>query len=113
MALAPPARILARAKEEGGSLTTLCSVCFNVIKRTNQLIKGDQEKREKINTFIEMDYQGDVQVLSLGIQRTARKIEIFHTTTPSRATDPNALRGELSKPADQCNLGNPFQELIR
>ncbi len=63
MALAPPSRILARAKEEGGTLTTLCSVCFNVIKRTNRLIQRDKEKREKINTFIEMDYQGDTKIL--------------------------------------------------
>jgi heterodisulfide reductase subunit B len=79
MALAAPARILARAKEEGGALTTLCSVCFNVIKRTNQLIKGDEEKREKINTFIEMDYQGDVQVLHYleGDQEKREKINTF------------------------------------
>jgi hypothetical protein len=63
MALLPPSRILATAREEGTALTTLCAVCFNVIKRTNRLIQGDGEKRDKINNFIEKNYQGDLQVL--------------------------------------------------
>src|SRR4030067_2703762 len=63
MTLLPPARILANAREEGTTLTILCSVCFNVIKRTNRLIRGDEEKREKINNFIEKDYQGDLRIL--------------------------------------------------
>lgn len=63
MAVLPPARILARAREEGAALTTLCAVCFNVIKRTNHLIQGDEEKRKTINSFIEMNYQGDLRVL--------------------------------------------------
>jgi heterodisulfide reductase subunit B len=63
MALLPPARILANAREEGAALTTLCAVCFNVIKRTNRLIRDDVEKRDKINTFMEKNYQGDLQIL--------------------------------------------------
>jgi len=63
MALLPPARILARAKQEGTTLTTLCAVCFNVIKRTNRLIQDDGEKREKINTFMETNYQGDLRIV--------------------------------------------------
>ena len=63
MALLPPARILANAREEGTTLTTLCSVCFNVIKRTNRLLQKDTEKREKINNFIEKNYQGDLRIL--------------------------------------------------
>ena len=62
MALLPPSRILAKAKEEGPTLTTLCAVCFNVIKRTNRLIQQDGEKRDKINNFIEKNYQGDLRV---------------------------------------------------
>ena len=49
MALLPPTRILANAREEGSVLTTLCAICFNVIKRTNRLIQRDEEKRNKIN----------------------------------------------------------------
>ena len=63
MALLPPARILANAREEGAALTTLCAVCFNVIKRTNRLIRDDVEKRDKINTFMEKNYGGDLRIL--------------------------------------------------
>lgn len=63
MALLGPSRILAEARGEGETLTTLCAVCFNVIKRTNHLIQKDEEKREKINLFIEKNYQGDLQIL--------------------------------------------------
>ncbi len=63
MALLPPSRILANAREEGTTLTTLCAVCFNVIKRTNRLIREEGEKRDKINTFLEKNYQGDLRIL--------------------------------------------------
>ncbi len=62
MALLPPARILANAREQGETLTTLCAVCFNVIKRTNRLILDDGEKRDKLNTFMEKNYQGDLRI---------------------------------------------------
>lgn len=58
MALLPPSRILANAMKEGGKLTTLCSVCFNVLRRTLHLLESDAEKREKIFDFIEMEYHG-------------------------------------------------------
>lgn len=57
MALLPPSRILANAMKEGGKLTTLCSVCFNVLRRTLHLLESDPEKREKIFDFIEMEYR--------------------------------------------------------
>jgi heterodisulfide reductase subunit B len=62
MALLPPARILANAMEEGGKLTTLCSVCFNVLRRTLNLLRTDPEKREKIFDFIEMEFRDDLQL---------------------------------------------------
>jgi len=106
MALAPPARILARAKEEGSVLTTLCSVCFNVIKRTNELIKGDKEKREKINTFIEMDYQGDLQVLHY---LEILKGEVgFDTIKGALKKD---LQGMRIAPFYGCMLLRPFEEM--
>ena len=63
MALLPPSRILANAREQGTALTTLCAICFNVIKRTNRLIQTDEEKRDKINNFMEKNYGGDLRIL--------------------------------------------------
>jgi heterodisulfide reductase subunit B len=106
MALLPPARILANAREEGTTLTILCSVCFNVIKRTNRLFQKDSEKREKINNFIEKNYQGDLRVLhylellkqDIGFIRLKDKIK-----TP--------LLGLKAAPYYGCMLLRPFEEM--
>jgi len=65
MSLVAPARILSNARKKGNRLVTLCSFCFNVLKRTNEVIRKDEEKREKLNNFIEEKYEGDVEVLHL------------------------------------------------
>jgi heterodisulfide reductase subunit B len=106
MALAPPSRILARAKEEGSTLTTLCSVCFNVIKRTNRLIQGDQEKRDKINTFIEMDYQGDAEILHyLEILKRDVGFDALRTAVK------RDLQGMKVAAFYGCMLLRPFEEM--
>lgn len=64
MGLASPSRVLADTKEAGfDELATVCSVCFNVLTRTNHVFLTDEERKEKINDFIERDYQGDVPVV--------------------------------------------------
>lgn len=58
------ARILANAAKEGdGRLVTVCSFCYNVLKRVNYAIKNNEEAKTKLNTFIEEDYNGDVKVV--------------------------------------------------
>jgi heterodisulfide reductase subunit B len=106
MALLAPSRILAKAKQEGDTLTTLCAICFNVIKRTNKLIQTDQEKREKINNFIEMNYQGDLKVLhyleilknDIGFLKLKEKIK-------------KPLEGLKTAPYYGCMLLRPFEEM--
>jgi len=63
--LAGPARVLISAREEGTRVVTACTTCYNVLRRTNLVMRGDEEKREKLNLFIESDYQGDLDVLDL------------------------------------------------
>jgi len=45
-------------------LVTLCSMCFNTLKRVNELVKSDYEKLETINKFMdeEEDYQCEIEV---------------------------------------------------
>jgi heterodisulfide reductase subunit B len=67
-----PVRILVRAMEmirESGSedehrLVTLCSMCFNTLKRSNQRVRENPEDLKKINDFMdqEEDYDGKVVV---------------------------------------------------
>lgn len=63
MGLTAPTKVLSNAMEEGDYLTTLCSVCYNVLKRTNKVIKEDSEKRNIINDHIESEYSGDLNVV--------------------------------------------------
>jgi heterodisulfide reductase subunit B len=106
MALLPPSRILANAREEGTTLTTLCAVCFNVIKRTNRLMQGDGEKRETINNFIEKNYQGDLRVVhyleilkqDVGFPQLKEKIK-------------KPLSGLKAAPYYGCMLLRPFEEM--
>lgn len=60
-----PVRNLIRAQEEGhDELYALCSMCFNTLARANNLMKSDDEKLEKINSFMdqEPDYRCSVGV---------------------------------------------------
>lgn len=63
--LAGPVRNLVSAAAEGDKLAVACSTCFNVLKRSNLVMRNEEDKREKINFFIEADYGGSVQVLHL------------------------------------------------
>jgi heterodisulfide reductase subunit B len=65
LVLVAPTRILLDAQRQGGRLVTLCSICYNVLKRTNRFLQENEEKWERINLFIEEEYGGGVQVLHL------------------------------------------------
>lgn len=61
-----PVRNLIRAKEQGADqLVTLCSMCYNTLARTNQIMRDDTLKRDTINRFMdeEIDYAGEVEVV--------------------------------------------------
>ena len=63
MGLASCSRVLADTHLAGyKDLVALCSVCFNVLKRTNYVLRTDEVRRYKINEFIERDYNGEVEV---------------------------------------------------
>ncbi len=62
--LAAPAHVLVAARDAGvhGTVTTACTTCYNVLKRTNHFIREHKEERERIDTFIEAEYSGEVEV---------------------------------------------------
>jgi len=63
-----PIRNLIRAREQGAhKVATLCSFCYNALKRANLLVQKDAGKRKAINDFIEegKDYNGEVEVVHL------------------------------------------------
>jgi heterodisulfide reductase subunit B len=64
-----PFRNLLRVREQGkDTLVTLCSMCYNTLRRVNQLINEDKTVLEKLNLFTDTEpirYQGDVKVLHI------------------------------------------------
>jgi heterodisulfide reductase subunit B len=67
--LAAPTHVLVSARDQGVRgdggpplLTTACTTCYNVLKRTNKFVREHPDERDRINTFIESDYAGEVEV---------------------------------------------------
>ncbi len=64
--LAGAVRNLVQTAEMGGTrLLALCSTCYNVTKRANRVMRQDAARRDRINTFIEAEYEGQVAVVHL------------------------------------------------
>ena len=105
MGLVAPTRILASAKE-AGKLLTLCSFCYNTLKRTNRVIATDAERRRKVTTFIEEDYQGTVQTVHL---LEVLRDDIGFDALAKRVTKP--LRGLKVAPYYGCLLLRPAEEM--
>ncbi|NHJ86590.1 MAG: heterodisulfide reductase, subunit B [Asgard group archaeon] len=63
-----PIRNMIRTKQAGfSSVVTICSMCYNTLKRANNLFQNDEEKASRLNAFMyeEPDYEGDVAVKHL------------------------------------------------
>ena len=63
--LAGPTRVLLAAQEQGDRLAIACTMCYNVIRRTNNRLRADADALEKLNYFIEDEYRGGVEVLDV------------------------------------------------
>lgn len=64
-----PIRNLIRVSESGSdSVMTLCSMCYNTLKRANERMKSDPVSLDKINSVMykeEKDYEGNVKIFHL------------------------------------------------
>lgn len=63
--LAAPTHILFEARQAGSQVTTGCTTCYNVLKRTNNFLRTHPDERERIDAFIEADYTGEVEVVDI------------------------------------------------
>uniref|UniRef100_A0A7C4UCP4 Heterodisulfide reductase, subunit B n=1 Tax=candidate division WOR-3 bacterium TaxID=2052148 RepID=A0A7C4UCP4_UNCW3 len=105
-----PFRNLIRAKEEGyDKILTLCSMCYNTIKRANLLVQKDKEKLDKLNNFMYEEntkYDGSVDVIHIlnlikdtGIKKIKEKVK-------------KSLRGLSFAPYYGCLLLRPKEIAI-
>ncbi len=81
-----PIRNLIRAKEANyDKVMTLCSMCYNTLKRANERVKSDPDSLDVLNNFMDREkiqYEGDVEVFHLlellkdeiGFESLAKKI---------------------------------------
>lgn len=73
LALIAPTRVLVQAEQTGSDrVTTLCAICYNVLKRTEVALRRHPEQLDRINWFISTDattegqtYTGAVRVVHL------------------------------------------------
>ncbi len=51
--------------EDSNHLLTLCTMCYNTLKRANLRVKEDSDDLQKINDlmYLEEDYEGDLEVI--------------------------------------------------
>jgi len=106
LALVGPTRVLIQAQAKDQRLVTLCSICYNVLKRTAFFLRENQEKRERINLFIEDEYRPGLQVLHfLELLRT----EPGFVAVEKRVQKP--LEGLRVAPYYGCLLLRPQDEI--
>ncbi|MFQ6054278.1 MAG: CoB--CoM heterodisulfide reductase iron-sulfur subunit B family protein, partial [Candidatus Bathyarchaeia archaeon] len=69
-----PIRNLIRVEEmvreeavDEGRVVTLCAMCYNTLKRANEVVREDAEKMEKVRGIMEREtpYEGEVEVVHL------------------------------------------------
>jgi heterodisulfide reductase subunit B len=99
--LAPIRNLIRVRNEKGGAVTTLCSMCFNTLKRANLLVNEDSEKKRTINAFMdeEEDYDGGVEVVHL--------LEIFRDKVGFES-----VRGKVTKPLQGLRVSSYYGCLL-
>ena len=110
-------RNLVQAEQmDSGKLLALCSTCYNVTKRANHVMREDAERRERINFFIEAEYDGQVNVVHLldllrdemGFEQLRERI-----VRPLEGLKLAAYYGcLLLRPADEIGLDDPERPRI-
>ncbi len=105
-----PVRDLLRAQEAGSEeIIALCSMCYATLKRTSLFVNGNEERLDKINSFMnnEVDYEGKVSVHHL---LEVIRDRIGWEKIEERVTNP--LEGLSVAPFYGCTLLRPEEIAI-
>jgi len=105
MALIAPTRMLYQAQQAGERLTTLCAICFHVLRRSQALLERDPEMLDRINWFTEQEYTGVQVTHFLEILRD----DLGWDTLAERVVRP--LEGLKVAPYYGCLLLRPYDEI--
>lgn len=117
MPLLAPARILVQAQRMGSDrLMTLCSFCYNTLKRANKTLKENVQTRTTLSEFLEEPYNAKVNVVhllevlrdSIGYETLKQKI-----VQPLDGMRVGAYYGcLLLRPASELGLDDPEEPSI-
>jgi heterodisulfide reductase subunit B2 len=106
MALIAPTRLLTQVQKSGGKVTTLCAICFHVLRRSQNFLETHPEMLERINWFTEEPYDGKAIVTHfLEILRD----DITWQGLSEKVTNP--LKGLKVAPYYGCLLLRPSAEI--
>jgi len=115
MALIAPTRVLYQAQQAGERVATLCAICFNVLRRSQALLKRDPAMLERINWFTEQEYRGVhvahfLEILrdDLGWEALAERVVRPLRSLPSQGGNGGRLR---VAPYYGCLLLRPYEEI--
>ena len=116
MALVAPTRLLTQAQNAGGHVTTLCAICFHVLRRTQTFLEHKPEVLERINWFTEEPYHGEtrvshfLEILRDGLTWEALSAKVSH---PLKGLRLAAYYGcLLLRPQAEIGLDDPDQPRI-
>ena len=104
-------RALDWAKHHGGKLLTLCSACHNVIKRTNEDMKTNEDICFRANNYLKL--QNRLKVLS---QKSIREKILFYLEQKTEHKHTNKIYIHSKKElAEYLNIPRPSlsRELIK
>jgi heterodisulfide reductase subunit B len=113
LAMAGPTQVLVEARAQSQRVATLCAICYNVLKRTNHFLQADDEKRDRLNYFLETEYGGDLHVQHfLEILRDEIGFgELAERVAQAREKTGQSLQGLKVAPYYGCLLLRPEKEL--
>ncbi len=116
MALIAPTRLLTQAQKAGGHVTTLCAICFHVLRRTQNVLENRPEVLERINWFTEEPYEGKARVSHfLELLRDEYTFDALaqRVVRPLKGLKVAPYYGcLLLRPQDEIHLDNPDDPVI-
>jgi heterodisulfide reductase subunit B len=116
MALIAPTRMLTQTQKASGHTTTLCAICYHVLKRTQVFLERHPEMLERINWFTEEPYDGQARIThflellrdELGWEALAGRV-----TRPLTGLKVAPYYGcLLLRPGDEIGLDDPDEPTI-
>jgi heterodisulfide reductase subunit B len=123
MPLLAPARILVQAQrtDPAQKLMTLCTFCYNTLKRTHFTLQHDLQKRSIVSEYLEEPYRAEVKVVHLlevlrddiGYEAIGRRLAVGSLIESIQGVHVAPYYGcLLLRPSEEISVDDPEQPTI-